>query len=273
MGAACTLLGFEWDLPFRNFCQSVLGRFAGQRTSGALRTAAHTEQGADILCLYWNFPTHLNVEHQFYESSLLETSSLFALLALGSLCAVLILRYRGRGLFFICWGLLSLAPTLVVPLNVLVNEHRLYALIAAAGVALSLEWQGWRSHVKWALCGWVCVAAMLTQERNQVWRVSALSGRTRRAKVRAWPGLKYSSATPCEKPGKEDAKARYERALHIDPSQRSARTNLANIYLKLLGLTLRTGLPYSPAPKRTIYAFWKRSQIIEKRLPTWVASI
>ena len=91
------------------------------------------------------FPTHLNVEHQFYESSLLETSCLFALLALGSLCAVLILRYRGRGLFFICWGLLSLAPTLVVPLNVLVNEHRLYALIAAAGVALSLEWQGWRS--------------------------------------------------------------------------------------------------------------------------------
>ena len=29
-----------------------------------------------------------------------------------------------------------------------------------------------------------------------------------------------------------DAKARYERALHIDPSQRSARTNLANIYLE-----------------------------------------
>ena len=72
--------------------------------------------------------------------------------------------------------------------------------------------------------------------------------------------------------GRGEGQTRYERALYIDPSQRSARTNLANIY-KLLGLTLRTGLPYSPAPKRTIYAFWKRSPIIEKRLPTWVASI
>ena len=179
------------------------------------------------------FPTHLNVEHQFYESSSLETGCLFALLALGSLCAVLILRYRGRGFFFICWGLLSLAPTLVVPLNVLVNEHRLYALIAAAGVGLSLEWQGWRSHVKWALCGWVCVVAMLTQERNQVWEDerSLWEDSARKSPGMARPQVFLGNALR-EAGERADAKARYERALQIDPSQRSARTNLANIYLE-----------------------------------------
>ena len=203
VGAACTLLGFEWDLPFRNFCQSVLGRFAGQRTSGALRTAAHTEQGAYILCLYWNFSHPSQRRAPVLRVFFVGNELSICALGIGQSLRRIDPALSGRGLFFICWGLLSLAPTLVVPLNVLVNEHRLYALIAAAGVALSLEWQGWRYHVKWALCVWVCVAAMLTQERNQVWdnERSLWEDSARKSPGMARPQV--FSATPCEKPGKE----------------------------------------------------------------------
>ena len=101
--------------------------------------------------LLW--PFGLNVEHQFFEQqSLLEAPTVVALLLLGSFFYLLFYLYRKRFdlvLFLNLWGILALLPVMVMPLNVLVNERRLYlpGVAFCLGLALVLRWArrpGWR---------------------------------------------------------------------------------------------------------------------------------
>ena len=79
-------------------------------------------------------PYPLSVEHQFFESSSFAESA--PVLVLGLLASLALMgwrRLRGggrRGIFWCAWCLLALLPTLVVPLNVLVSERRLYLVLA-----------------------------------------------------------------------------------------------------------------------------------------------
>ena len=85
-------------------------------------------------------PHPLTVEHQFnLGHGLTQGAAAWSALFLVSLGTVLVLAWRsGRrsGPFWMMWSFVILLPTLVVPLNVLVNEHRLYLpSVALAAVA------------------------------------------------------------------------------------------------------------------------------------------
>ena len=131
------------------------------------------------------FPTGLNVEHQFFaQRTFGDGTTVMALLLLLTtllLVGCLYLIKRDMSLFVLLWGSLALLPVVVVPLNVLVNERRLYLTSAAFCLALALlmrsEWlrlgrtpRAKRVDVGIGLAALVLLTfAGLSLERNRVW--------------------------------------------------------------------------------------------------------
>ena len=78
---------------------------------------------------------------------------------------------KGDSRFWLCWALVSLLPATLVPLNVLVNEHRLYLPLAGLAVLVGKLWPekiGSRRHI--AFCSILLVLlAVHTITRNTVW--------------------------------------------------------------------------------------------------------
>ena len=120
-------------------------------------------------------PFSLSVEHQFFEAS---AANPFAIVwpALGVVSLVLVLTLRGKqvvtlAFFWIAWMAIVSLPTFVVPLNVLVNERRLYLVLAGAiGLAAWLLSRLPRKTLAVRLSG-MCVIPflVLTVDRNNVW--------------------------------------------------------------------------------------------------------
>ncbi|MBT3342795.1 MAG: tetratricopeptide repeat protein [Gemmatimonadetes bacterium] len=115
-------------------------------------------------------PRGLSVDHQFLISdSLLDPYAAAALAVCGSLLLVLLRLGRRRlSLFLALWFLVALAPASLVPLNVIVNEHRLY--LAGVGVAIGLAAlvlpnDRARRGLAWTLP----LLALLTSQRGEVW--------------------------------------------------------------------------------------------------------
>lgn len=83
-------------------------------------------------------PRGLNVDHQFLISDSLFDPYVAAAAAVAVSLFVVLLRFRRNRLplFLLLWFLAALAPASLVPLNVLVNEHRLY--LAGVGLAIGL---------------------------------------------------------------------------------------------------------------------------------------
>ena len=115
-------------------------------------------------------PVTLSVEHQFFTaSSGSGIAVLSAALVLGSVVWMIVgSRWRDAALPLGA-AALSLLPTLVVPLHVLVNEHRLYlalGLICALGVA---RWGTSRHQLVYALVAICLVFGLMSYQRNPVW--------------------------------------------------------------------------------------------------------
>ncbi len=178
-------------------------------------------------------PVRLSVEHPFGVADQLGTVTLLALAAVGSLVAVALAQGDRRMRFLLCWGGLSLLPTLVVPLNVLVNEHRLYMLVAVMAIALGMGWERWGRAVRWSLCAWVLVAGLLSHQRIEVWRdeLSLWRDAANKGPQMVRPQVFLGNAWRVAGDS-ASARSAYERALELDPLHRSARTNLANLFLE-----------------------------------------
>ncbi|MBI2505311.1 MAG: tetratricopeptide repeat protein [Candidatus Latescibacteria bacterium] len=129
-----------------------------------------------IKLLLW--PSGLNVDHQFQVSETLFDP--FAASAFALVLSLLFLAFYHRRrhplpLFLLFFGLIALAPASLVPLHVLVNEHRLYLSSAAFALALGygagqLARRGWPPGVAWAGLAVVAGLGIATFERNQVWQ-------------------------------------------------------------------------------------------------------
>ena len=129
--------------------------------------------------LLW--PTDLNVEHQFFARTTIEWMTAGAILLVATFLWGLYQLYRrghDQAFFLATWGTLAVLPVVVVPLNVLVNERRIYLTCAAfcIGFALVLrsEWMRRRrlgpTDVGVIFAAIVALAyAGLTYERNGVW--------------------------------------------------------------------------------------------------------
>jgi protein O-mannosyl-transferase len=120
------------------------------------------------------WPHGLNVEHQFAVGSTPNAAVAFSFLLLGTCAALLFWSYRRRlrsVMFFALWALIALAPVMIMPLNVLVNERRLYLPAAAfcAGLALVLNSRSLRRFAPHLSAVVLLFYAGLTWQRNEVW--------------------------------------------------------------------------------------------------------
>jgi len=179
------------------------------------------------------FPQPLNVEHQFFAA----TSWWEGAVLLGGICIfslAFVLSRGGRECAFWCgWMIIGLLPTLIVPLNVLVNERRLYLpLIGFIGFLMWMMQMGeWRRNlgVLFGVTG--ILLAVLTVQRNQVWRDEGTLWRDalEKSPLMVRPLLRVGSLNRMEGRFEEGEKA-YLKALKLDPESAPAYNNLGNLY-------------------------------------------
>jgi tetratricopeptide (TPR) repeat protein len=182
-------------------------------------------------------PVNLNVHHGFAESGLSDPAALASLLVLVSLAACFAARSKSRnGVFLgVGWIALTLAPTILVPLNVLVNEHRLY--LPLVGAIILLTGMERLERVPGLLWGTVLVLGLMgvmVTQRNMVWKneFTLWSEAANQAPLEVRPYV-YMGNYLRENGAPEKALELYEKALQLDPHLVAARNNQGNTYRQL----------------------------------------
>ncbi len=177
-------------------------------------------------------PHPLSVEHQFAASTSFSEGAVLASLLLVGVLILVATRTLGRpALFWLAWMGLALLPTLVVPLNLLVAERRLYLPLAGAlGLVLWLSRQQ-RLPARLLVGAAVGIGFLLTVQRNRVWADEATLWEDARLHgpqmVRPYLrlGLVYR-----QRGAGAAAEQAYRRALELDPANAPAHNNLGNLY-------------------------------------------
>ncbi len=113
-------------------------------------------------------PHPLSVEHPFSVARWYEVEPLIGLLLLISCWAVTYRASDDRLRFLLSWPLLVLLPTIVIPLNVLVSEHRLYPVLAGLVPVAAYLVPGFRP-LRPGVVGCVVLMSALTIQRVGVW--------------------------------------------------------------------------------------------------------
>ena len=193
-----------------------------------------------VKLLLW--PAGLNVDHQFLISdTFFDPFAASALAFLVSLVGLGLYHWKRHPLplFLLAWLLLVLAPSSLIPLNVLVNEHRLYVPSAAFALMVGylfklLEAKGgsWRraggALVLVSLLGY----AGVTVKRNRVWAdVYSLWGdAAAKAPLMARPFIFLGDAY--DRDGRKmEAMRAFERVIQRDPAFTPAYAKLGKLYL------------------------------------------
>ncbi|MBT3345162.1 MAG: tetratricopeptide repeat protein [Gemmatimonadetes bacterium] len=251
--------------------RAIIGKALGEPVRGLISQLSTQSKAIGYYLQTLIMPTGLSVEPQFsVSSSFLEIPVLMTVVLTGSLLAVIWAERGQRRLvsFGSAWFLLALAPTLVVPLHVLVNDHRLYAALPGALLGLGAVASRLRVHRQVVVVGLAGLFAILTFQRNADWSSPALiwekaiargprmprshinlgkvhleagdfeqAIRATQSGLRLDPGLArghYNVATAYLHLGRyEQSIAGFERALEIDPAMAEAWNNLGNVYKEL----------------------------------------
>ncbi len=180
-------------------------------------------------------PVGLNVEYQFSESvSLLDGTVIVSAPMLGTVVVLAWLRVKGDSRLWLFWALIALLPATVVPLNVLINEHRLYLPLAGLAVLVGKMWPHWIGKGRYSTL-WPVLVVLLgahTITRNTVWESELTLWEDSVAKsplmARSHVHLGNAQAVSGNRAGAERS---FHRALKLESTHRAARTNLANLYL------------------------------------------
>ncbi len=177
-------------------------------------------------------PVHLNVHQQFFASdSLLEPLPLLVLLTFSSLVGMALAARRRYPwiAFALGWFFLALLPTLLVPLHILVNDHRLY--LALFGPALlAARWAALRDRPwpLWAVC---TLFALFSFQRDRVWKDELSLWGDAVARAPLMPEAHYNLGHAHHQLGDlEHARQAYARAVALSPQYIRALVNLGAIY-------------------------------------------
>jgi len=182
-------------------------------------------------------PVQLSVEPQFRVAQGWADGPV--LLAGGLLASLLWIGFRGRkreGLLVFCgaWFLFSLLPAALVPLHVLVNEHRLYLSMAGATLGIAgMVGRGNRSvHSIWM--GILLILGIQCAQQNRVWssEETLWANAVARGPQMARPHVNLGKAY-LEKGDHPRAIAASEKGLEIDPHQARAHYNIGTAHLQL----------------------------------------
>lgn len=224
-GAGAVYLGLLF-----HFGMIGAGRFsAGSASPRGLGTHLWTQvkAGGYYLKLVW-MPVGLNVEHQFAMAAhpwhLPVLCSLLLLASLAWLAWRMLPRQYG---FWLAWAGIALLPATLVPLNVLVNEHRLY--LPLAGLALLAGRVAEKLDTRCALVLLIALGA-LSFQRNPVWRDELSLWADAARKSPLMPRVHVHLGEAMHQRGwLEEARQEFATALRLDPEHRAARTNLATL--------------------------------------------
>lgn len=175
-------------------------------------------------------PLHLNIQQQFFVSA--SPFALVPLLAGSAVASLSLVAWRRPSpwlLFALGWFLVCLLPTLVVPLNILVNDHRLY--LSLFGLALAVACGTQAARARWPVWVWSVVLGVLCFQRAGVWRdeISLWRDAARQAPLMA--EAHYNLGYAQHQAGDlEHARQAYERAVALSPDYVRAQVNLGAIY-------------------------------------------
>jgi tetratricopeptide (TPR) repeat protein len=183
------------------------------------------------------FPVSPNVFPQFFTApSLLHAPSLwafFAVISLGALC----LRSQRRHALPILFFVITLIPTLIVPLHILVNDHRLYLPLFALALwggqifpfhAVNARYTRYTRYIAMAIC--VCFA-LLSAQRTPIWHDELSLWADAAKKSPLMPEAQYNWGYALHLNGNlESARSAYEKAIALNPHYARALNNLGAIY-------------------------------------------
>ena len=205
-------------------------------------------------------PVALSVEHAFAEAPSLGQGAVLASAALVASVLALTCRYS-RVLPLVTLGTLwffcGLALTSLVPLNVLVNEHRMYLptvglliLLCGAGSHRLLHRRGQRySHPgsRWLAACLLLACGALTMTRNAVWADELSLWRDAAAKAPGMFRVQSNFGLALYENGElESARSAFERSIELNPRYSKSWSNLGLVY-EDLGLLTRAEHSYGRA--------------------------
>ena len=173
-------------------------------------------------------PVAQNVEHQFFESLTPASGAvMMAGLLVLSLFVILWLIRTQVGGFCLGWCIIFLLPTLIMPLNVLVNERRMY--LVTAGLAWLLA-DLLRHHQARPILACLPLLALLTMARNDVWADELTLWRDAVSKAPAMYRTQTNLGKALQVAGSaESALEAYERAMAIDSRHGDVFNNMATL--------------------------------------------
>lgn len=166
------LIGYFLIIWFNGFLPRSLGHPPRDLSSQLM-----TQLKAGGYYLYLQLaPVKLTVEHQFFEQNQWHWQLILPLLLGLSLFAIAIWlyrTYRNLPFFVLGWSTLVMVPVLIMPLNIFVNERRLY--LPCAAFCLGVAWiigrmQADKSRQRnYLLLGFISIWALMSWQRNPVW--------------------------------------------------------------------------------------------------------
>ena len=180
-------------------------------------------------------PALLNVHQQFFESpGLLEPAALLAFAVTGSLVFLAIRRRRRAAemAFALIWLPVVLLPTIVIPLHILVNDHRLY--LPLFGLALAVSWicsmkksESDRVIQRWMMPGLILLSAVTTWQRTPAWSSEVALWRDAARKAPLMPEAQYNLAHAYHDQGElQKARTYYEKAVELSPAYAKAQSRI-----------------------------------------------
>ena len=174
-------------------------------------------------------PVHQSVDPAFGEGTWSQIAVWMAAAMALSLLGLILVHSRGRRRWWLLWPVWLALPASAVPLNVLVNEHRIYLASAGLFVSLAVLLHRQRRWQRPAVAGLVILATLPVQ-RSQVWATEMSlwadavqqAPHNSRARVHLGTALREAGAMG-------QARAQFAAAVRIAPHLLPAHTNLANL--------------------------------------------
>ncbi len=184
-------------------------------------------------------PTRLSVEHDFAVAH--TPANVVVLLSAALVVSVMALIWRlasRRNRLLLCWAVLAVVPASIVPLNVLVNEHRLYLASAFLFIVLSAAlWSHMRRTLvrRAAAVLLIALLAILSHQRSRVWDTEhSLWGDAVAHSPYAYRAHMHFGGALEAEGDIVGALDRYRRAVELQPDVPETHYNLGNA-LRLTG--------------------------------------
>jgi tetratricopeptide (TPR) repeat protein len=192
-------------------------------------------------------PFGLSIEHSVAEArGVMEWGVMGSLVVIVVVLGVAIYCVRSYPWvsFSLLWFFIVLLPETLVPLKIVINEHRAYlpgiGFALVVGFIVSSLMGGLRVRQVWVKVSVVCVVvfisanAMGTVKRNQVWNndFTLWSDAIKKAPLESRPHYNLGTVLK-NKEMFEEASQEYKRAIAISPTSFDAHNNLGIVYREL----------------------------------------